>query len=78
MFCLLACINLYGLPGSSVVKNPPQCRKRGFDPWSGRSPGKENGNPFWYSCLGNPKLHTHKDTNLLNSPKSCHFLNTSH
>ena len=23
-------------------------------PQSGRSPGEENGNPFQYSCLGNP------------------------
>ena len=23
-------------------------------PGSGRSPGKENSNPFQYSCLGNP------------------------
>ena len=23
-------------------------------PGSGRSPGEENGNPFQYSCLGNP------------------------
>ena len=26
----------------------------GFDPWSGRSPGKGNGNPFQHSYLGNP------------------------
>ena len=25
----------------------------GRSPWSGRSPGEENGNPFQYSCLGN-------------------------
>jgi len=30
-------------------------RKRcGFDPWLGRSSGVGNGNPFQYSCLGNP------------------------
>ena len=26
-----------GFPGDSVVKNPPQCRRHRFDPWSGRS-----------------------------------------
>ena len=26
---------------------------RGFDPWSGRSPGGGNGNPFQYSRLEN-------------------------
>ena len=26
----------------------------GFIPESGRSPGEGNGNPFQYSCLGNP------------------------
>ena len=30
-----------------------QCRRRGFVPWLGRSPGKGNGNPLQYSCLGN-------------------------
>ena len=27
----------------------------GSIPGSGRSPGEGNGNPFQYSCLGNPK-----------------------
>ena len=31
-----------------------QCRRPGFNPWVGRSPGKGNGNPLQYSCLGNP------------------------
>ena len=36
-----------------------QCRRLpagdlGLIPGSGRSPGEENGNPFQYSCLGNP------------------------
>ena len=26
----------------------------GLIPGLGRSPGEENGNPLWYSCLGNP------------------------
>ena len=41
-------------PGGSVVKESTcQCRRHGFDPWLGRSPGEENGNPLQYSCLGN-------------------------
>ena len=31
-----------------------QCRRHGFDPWVGRSPGEGNGNPLQYSCLENP------------------------
>ena len=26
----------------------------GLIPGSGRTPGGGNGNPLWYSCLGNP------------------------
>ena len=41
-----------------VVKNPPanarDVRDPGLIPGSGRSPGKGNGNPLLYSCLGNP------------------------
>ena len=39
-----------------MVKNPPanagDARKADSPGW-GRSPGKGNGNPFQYSCLGN-------------------------
>ena len=31
-----------------------QCRRCGFDPGSGWSPGGGNGNPMQYSCLENP------------------------
>ena len=31
-----------------------QCRTDGFESWS-RSPGEGNGNPLWFSCLGNSK-----------------------
>ena len=41
-----------------MVKNPPSnagdIRDLGSIPGSGRSPGEGNGNPFEYSCLGNP------------------------
>ena len=44
-----------GFPGGSVVKNPPaNAGDLGLIPGSGRSPGEGNGNPFQYSCLGNP------------------------
>ena len=38
-----------------AVKNlPANAGDAGSIPGSGRSPGVENGNPFQYSCLGNP------------------------
>ena len=39
-----------------MVKNlPANVGDTGSIPGSGRSPGERNGNPFQYSCLGNPK-----------------------
>ena len=47
-----------GFPHVLVVKNLPANAENAGDvssiPGSGRSPGEENGNPFQYSCLGNP------------------------
>ena len=47
-----------GFPSGSVVKNLPanagDTGDAGLIPGLGRSPGEENGNPFQYSCLGNP------------------------
>ena len=44
-----------GFPDGSVVKNPPgNAGVRSSIPVSGRCPGGGNGNPFQYSCLGNP------------------------
>ena len=44
-----------GLPGDSVVKNPPaNAGDLGSISGLGRSPGEGNGNPLLYSCLGNP------------------------
>ena len=44
-----------GFPGDSAVKTPPAtARDLGLIPGSGRSSGGGNGNPFQYSCLGNP------------------------
>ena len=40
---------------AQVVKNPPaNVRQVSSTPRLGRSPGEGNGNPFQYSCLGNP------------------------
>ena len=48
-------ISFWGFPGRSVVRDSftCQCRRCGFHPWVGRSPGEGNGNPPQYSCLGN-------------------------
>ena len=43
-----------GFPGGSVVKNPPANAYVGSVSGSERSPGEGSGNPFQYSCLGNP------------------------
>ena len=43
-----------GFPGGSVVDSlPANAGDAGSSPGLGRSPGKGNGNPFQYSCLGN-------------------------
>ena len=51
-------IGYEGFPGGAVVKNPFASARDGRDsssiPGLGRSPGGGNGNPFQYSCLGNP------------------------
>ena len=45
----------HAFPGSSTVKESAcNVGDPGSNPGSGRSPGEENGNPFQYSCLGNP------------------------
>ena len=47
-----------GFPGGTVVKNlsadAGDTRDEAMIPGSGRSSGVGNGNPFQYSCLGNP------------------------
>ena len=46
---------LGGFPAGSVVKNSSANEgDTGSIHGSGRSPGGGNGNPLWYSCLGNP------------------------
>ena len=44
-----------GFPGGLAVKNPPaNAGNMGLSPRLVRSPGEGNGNPFQYSCSGNP------------------------
>ena len=47
-----------GLPGGTVIKNPPGNAgdegDAGSIPGLGRSPGEGNGNPLQYSCLEHP------------------------
>ena len=44
-----------GFPASSVVKNlTANAGNANSISGLGRSPGEGNGNPFQYSCLGNP------------------------
>ena len=59
--------------GGSVVKNPPaNAGDSGSILGSGRSPGVGNGNPFQYSCLGNPM-----NRSLVSySPPGCKKLDT--
>ena len=45
----------WDFPGNGVIKNPPaNAGDAGLIPGSGIFPGEGNGNPFQYSCLGNP------------------------
>ena len=45
----------HGLPSGSAVKNPPvNTGDMSSIPGSGKSPAEGHGNPFQYSCLGNP------------------------
>ena len=50
--------NIRGFPGDTMVNNPPanagDAGDGGLISGSGWSPGEGNGNPFQYSCLGNP------------------------
>ena len=43
-----------GFPGGSVVKYSPAVQETVSISGLGRSPGGGNGNPLYYSCLGNP------------------------
>ena len=40
-------------PTAQQVNNPPAMQEMRFDPWVGKIPGEENGNPLQHSCLGN-------------------------
>ena len=49
------CYIIYYIFGGSVIKNPPaNAGDTDSIPDLGNFPGEGNGNPFQYSCLGNP------------------------
>ena len=51
--CICMCYT--GFSGGSVVKNlPANAGDTGSIPGLERSPGRQNSNPFQYSCLENP------------------------
>ena len=49
---------MLGFPGGASSKETTcqlrRLKRLGFDPWVGKSPGGEHGNPLQYSCLENP------------------------
>ena len=49
------CYIIYYIFGGSVIKNPPaNAGETDSIPDLGNFPGEGHGNPFQYSCLGNP------------------------
>ena len=50
-------VRLCVTPQMAAHQAPPslQCRRPGFNPGLGRSPGEGNGNPLQCSCLENPR-----------------------
>ena len=54
---LWASLIITGLPrwrsGKEFACQHRRCKRWGFNPWSGRTPGVGNGNPFQSSCLEN-------------------------
>ena len=58
LLVLIIAVCHLGFTGGSVIKNPPanagNTEDVGSILWSGRSPGRGDGNPLQYSCLGNP------------------------
>ena len=40
--------------GKESTYQSRRCKKCEFNPWVEKIPGGGNGNPFQYSCLGNP------------------------
>ena len=42
-----------GPSGKELACQCRRCKRRGLDPWLGRSPGEGNSNPFQYHYLEN-------------------------
>ena len=54
-----------------MVTNPPvNAGDKSLIPGSGRYPGERNGNPFQYSCLGNPMAEEPGGLQSMESQKS--------
>ena len=68
--------SLMGFPGGTAVKNPPANAEDTGDlgAISGmeRSPRRENGNPFQYSCLRIPWTEKHGRLQSLRSQRAGH------
>ena len=66
--------------GASGEEPACQCRRlkrRGFNPWSRRSPGEGSGCPLEYSCLGNP-IDRGAWAIKKNHLRKCSFVFTAH
>ena len=44
-----------GASGKELACQCRRCKRLGFDPWVGKTPGGGHGNPLPYSCLENPR-----------------------
>ena len=69
-----------GFPGASDGKKKIclQCRRPGFIPWLGRSPGERNGYPLQYSCLENSMDREAWWATVHGAAKSQTWLNEEH
>ena len=76
---LMLCVYASAFLGGSVAKEPAcQCRRRGFNPGLGRSPGERNGNPLQYSCMENPMGRGAWQATIHGAPKSWTGLGDMH
>ena len=70
-----------GFPHDLSVKKPLQYRshrRRGFDPWAGKTPGEGHGDPRQYSCLENPMDRGGWQATVHRVANSCIWLKRQH